>query len=164
MAYKHKNVHTIIKAKVCQLFVDLLGWMIRGHCEQKVKVVDGLLSQKITWPVRCCGGGAVWGLHWLKMQTWGKIKNYKAQLAGQKRGVKLWISLVEVAKNAKNVRQKMIWKTQDVPCQGNMEHNWIYGGEEGHWRISLVGKKSENRINGYTKIRKKETETPICAL
>ena len=39
--------------------------------------------------------------------------------------------------------QNMILKKQDVPCQGNMEHNWIYGGEEGHWRISLVGKKAK---------------------
>ena len=38
---------------------------------------------------------------------------------------------------------------QYVPCQGNMEHNWMYGGEEGHWRISLVGKK-KNRTNRNT--------------
>ena len=56
--------------------------------------------------------------------------------------------------------QNMISKKQDVPCQGNMEYNWMYRGEEGHW-ISLVGK---NAKIGQTEIRKKETETRICAL
>ena len=160
MVYKHKNVHMIIKTKVLQFFVDLTCWMIRENCEQKLGFESPWWSPPSQKKERD-------RFDVVEEEQFEDFTGWKCKHGGTSRITKRnWLdgepecssrtSLIEVAKNA----NKMIWKTQDVPCQGNMEYNWMYRGEEGHW-ISLVGK---NAKIGQTEIRKKETETRICAL
>ena len=150
MVYKHKNVHTIIKASVWQFFADLTaGWVIREHSEKKLwKVLGGLLSEK-----KSVTGSMLWrrgSLRTSLVENANMGEHQELQSATgwtEKRSAVVGYHCTWSCKNAKNARdKKKDLKNpvlQYVPCQGNMEHNWMYGGEEGHWRISLVRKKKK---------------------
>lgn len=143
MVYKHKNVHTIIKASVWQFFADLIAFWektlespwwssLRKKERDRFNVMEeGQFEDFTGWKCKHGGTSRITKRNWLDGEEECSCR----------------ISLhLKLQKCKKCTRQKNDLKNpvlQYVPCQGNMEHNWMYGGEEGHWRISLVRKKKK---------------------